>query len=64
MVKVFKCCIQASDQSCYRSYNDAAHYLDVTDIPEIEKKINEECPNIVDIKVNTYIARRRKTDTQ
>lgn len=64
MVKVFKYCIQASDQSSYRSYNDAACYLDVADIPEIEKKINKECPNIVDIKVNTYVARRRKSDTQ
>lgn len=64
MVKVFKYCIQASDQSCHRSYNDTAGYLDVVDIPEIEKKINEECPNIKDIKVNTYIARQRKSDTQ
>jgi hypothetical protein len=64
MVKVFKYCIQASDQSSYRSYNDTARYLDVADIPEIENKINKECPNIMDIKVNTYIARRRKTDTQ
>jgi hypothetical protein len=64
MVKVFKYCIQASDQSFYKSYNDAACYLDVADIPEIEKKINEECPNIKDIKVNTYIARQRETDTQ
>lgn len=64
MVKVFKYCIQASDQSSYRSYNDTACYLDVTDIPEIEKKINKECPHIIDIKVNTYIARRRERDTQ
>ena len=64
MVKVFKYCIQVSDQSSCRSYNDAAHYLDVVDIPEIEKKINKECPNVIDVKVNTYIARSRKSDTQ
>jgi hypothetical protein len=64
MVKVFKYCIQASDQSSYKSYNDTACYLDVADIPEIEKKINEECPNIIDIKVNTYISRQRTSDTQ
>jgi hypothetical protein len=64
MVKVFKYCIQECNQSACVGYNDAAHYLDVTDIPEIEKKINKECPNIIDVKVNTYIARRRKSDTQ
>lgn len=64
MVKVFKYCIQASDQSCYKTYNNSACYLDVVDIPEIEKKINKECPNVIDVKVNTYIARRRESDTQ
>ena len=64
MVKVFKYCIQECNQSAGVGYNDAAHYLDVADIPEIENKINKECPDIKDIKVNTYIARQRSSDTQ